>query len=260
MNRVLINRCIYLTLKDGKRFKGHSKWQNIKHIKAANDHEKMVLFSRFRNQMKFAIKEHGSAKPEDNLKLAQIIEQAKKANMPLATIKNCIEKIESRKDKTKEGTIEIRGPGSYVMIAHYMTDNTKQMQLELNCKLKKCSGKIADSSIKNLFAHIGNIIVEKKGTLEEATDDAINVGAENVEEFEEDDEQYFQFTCDPKDTLKIKHLLESRQYYVVSVTNDYVPHNVVQLNESDLKSAFQIRERILSLEDINDIYDNIVQD
>lgn len=43
-----------------------------------------------------------------------------------------------------------------------------------------------------MFTHVGYIVVEKKGTLELATEDAIIVGAEDVEEFEEKDNKYFQ--------------------------------------------------------------------
>lgn len=43
-----------------------------------------------------------------------------------------------------------------------------------------------------MFTHVGNIIVEKKGDLEQAMEDAINVGAEDVEEFEENNTKYFQ--------------------------------------------------------------------
>jgi len=43
-----------------------------------------------------------------------------------------------------------------------------------------------------MFVHTGNIIVEKKGNLEQAMEDAINVGAEDVEEFKENDTEYFQ--------------------------------------------------------------------
>lgn len=57
----------------------------------------------------------------------------------------------------------------------------------------KYSGNVcANHSIINMFAHIGTIIVEKKGTLEQATEDAIEIGAEDVEEFEENDKKYFQ--------------------------------------------------------------------
>lgn len=54
------------------------------------------------------------------------------------------------------------------------------------------SGKVTDPSVRNMFTHIGSIIVEKKGDLEQATEDAILVGAEDVEEFEENDNKYLQ--------------------------------------------------------------------
>lgn len=54
------------------------------------------------------------------------------------------------------------------------------------------SGKVAEDSMKSMFTHVGNIIVEKKGNLEHAMEDAINIGAEDVEELEENDVKYFQ--------------------------------------------------------------------
>ena len=38
-----------------KRFKGHSKWQNIRHTKADKDREKSLLFSQIVRQMKLAV-------------------------------------------------------------------------------------------------------------------------------------------------------------------------------------------------------------
>lgn len=43
-----------------------------------------------------------------------------------------------------------------------------------------------------MFIHFGSIIVEKKDDLEKAMEDAINIGAEDVEEFKENDMEYFQ--------------------------------------------------------------------
>lgn len=53
-------------------------------------------------------------------------------------------------------------------------------------------GKATDTSAKNMFIHLGNIIVEKKGNLENAMEDAISIDAEDVEEFRENDTEYFQ--------------------------------------------------------------------
>jgi len=42
-----------------------------------------------------------------------------------------------------------------------------------------------------MFTHTGNVIVEKKNDLEQAIEDAINVDAKDVEEFKENDKEYF---------------------------------------------------------------------
>lgn len=65
-----------------------------------------------------------------------------------------------------------------------------------------------------------------------------------------------QFTCDPKDLFKIKNLLERCEYNVISVVDYYVPRTVIELSESDLEAVSRIRERVLSLGDVNEIYDN----
>lgn len=81
--------------------------------------------------------EGGTANPSNNLKLSQVIERAKKANMPVASIKSLLEKMEARKNKTQTGVTEVRGPNGYVMLVCYITDKPKAFLIELNSKLKK---------------------------------------------------------------------------------------------------------------------------
>ncbi|XP_012062772.1 PREDICTED: translational activator of cytochrome c oxidase 1-like [Atta cephalotes] len=258
LNGLLRNRHIYLLSKNNKRFAGHSKWQNIKHIKEENDNKRMVLFNHLKIQMTIAIQGGGITNPSNNLKLSQVIERAKKANMPVASIKSFLDRMEARKkNKTQTNVIEVRGPNGYIMLVCYITNNPKFFLTELNSKLKKTKGKTTNTSAKNMFIHTSNIIVKKKGNLEQAMEDAINIGAEDVEEFMENDMEYFQFKCDPKLLNKIKCLLKDREYYVLLAEEDYVPQTIIELNESDLEAVSQIRERVLSLEDVNKIYDNL---
>lgn len=65
-----------------------------------------------------------------------------------------------------------------------------------------------------------------------------------------------QFKCDPNSLNKIQNLLE-KQYCVVSAEEDYIPNTVLQLSESDLEAVNRIRDRILSLEDVTNVYENI---
>lgn len=66
-----------------------------------------------------------------------------------------------------------------------------------------------------------------------------------------------QFKCEPKLLKKVKHLLEENQYSVLSAEEDYIPQTVIELNESDLEAVSYIREKVLSLEDVSHIYDNL---
>jgi len=86
---------------------------------------------------KYLFLEGGSTKPNQNIKLAQLIEQAKKANMPSTTIKNFLEKMEAIKNKNHKGIIEVRGPNGYVMLISYLTHNPKAFVMDINSKLKK---------------------------------------------------------------------------------------------------------------------------
>lgn len=43
---------------------------------------------------------------------------------------------------------------------------------------------------------------------------------------------------------------------MLSVEEDFIPHSIVKLNDSDLEVVSQIRDKILSLEDVCHIYDN----
>lgn len=220
----------------------------------------MIRFHHLKLQMQIAIQEGGNTKPSHNLRLAQIIEQARKANMPVASINNFLEKMEARKNKTIPGVIEVRGPNGYILLARFTTDNVKTFIIEFKTKIKRTSGKVTDPSVRKMFTHVGNIIVEKKGDLEQAMEDAINIGAEDVEEFEENNIKYFQFKCDPKLLNKIRNLLKGLQYNILSVEEDYIPHNLIELNDSDLEAVSILRNKILSLEDVSHIYDNISDD
>lgn len=66
-----------------------------------------------------------------------------------------------------------------------------------------------------------------------------------------------QFKCDPKLLNKIKCLLEDRKYCVLSAEEDYIPRIIIKLNESDLEAVSYIHEKVLSLEDVSKIHDNL---
>lgn len=91
-----------------KRSAGHSKWQNIKHIKGLKDAQRSTLFTKLGRQMKAAVQEGGSVDPTSNLKLQRLINQAKRANMPAATIQSILKSCQQDKSQAKSLLFEIK--------------------------------------------------------------------------------------------------------------------------------------------------------
>lgn len=53
------------------------------------------------------------------------------------------------------------------------------------------SAKVSTGAINSSFEYNGIIITNRKSTLEEAMEDAINVGASDIEDIEDDDNKFY---------------------------------------------------------------------
>ncbi|KAI4487585.1 hypothetical protein M0804_005734 [Polistes exclamans] len=262
MNRNLrtyiFNRNIYKFFETSKRSAGHSKWQNIKHIKAETDQARSILFMQLRRKIRDAVFEGGgSIKPTINLKLARVIEQCKKSNMPMSTINNILDKIDCSKEKTQTTLLPIQGPKNCIMVLKIVTDNITETKMHLNSVLKKINAKISQAAINGFFDHNGIIITEAKSTLETAMESAINVGAVDIEEIEEDENKYYKFKCDPQLLIKITNQLKNLDYSVIDTKEELLPLICIKLSDEDLQVVQSAQQRLLRIDEIEEIYDNV---
>ncbi|KAL2728676.1 translational activator of cytochrome c oxidase 1 [Vespula squamosa] len=254
----VFNRNIHKSFEISKRFAGHSKWQNIKHTKAENDNARATLFLRLRRMIRDAVLEGGSTKPSINTKLAHVIEYCKKLNMPTASINSLLEKIANSKEKTQSTLIEINGPKNCIMILKIVSDNIVDTKSRLNTILKKINAKVSVGAINNSFEYNGIIITDKKSILEKATEDAINVGASDIEDIEDDDNKYYKvFICEPQLLSKITTKLKSLDYHIIDVREELIPIYVIKLSDDDLKVVKLAQKKLLQIDEIEEIYDNI---
>ena len=65
---------------------GHNKWSKVKHKKKVTDLEKSVTIHKYVTLISSAIKIGGGADPDSNIRLAGIIESAKKAGMYIKSV------------------------------------------------------------------------------------------------------------------------------------------------------------------------------
>lgn len=109
---------------------GHSKWSQIKHKKALSDKKRGQIFSKLARLITLAAKK--GIDPKANPGLAQIIEQARAANMPGDNIERAIKKV-SEKDQAQleELAIEALGPGGVALKIRAITDNRNRTMAEV---------------------------------------------------------------------------------------------------------------------------------
>ncbi|XP_058795318.1 translational activator of cytochrome c oxidase 1 isoform X2 [Phymastichus coffea] len=218
-----------------KRFAGHSKWANIKHTKMAKDAQRSDVLRNFINKLKVAITEGKSAKPENNHKLARVIEEAKRKSMPMATIKNFLEKAQSSKIGTQSAFFESRGPAGSMVLIHLLTENIPHTRSYVNMHLKKCGFTASEMPSQNLFYEKGLIYTEVgEFDIDKAIDDAIETGAEEAEKLQEDDKEFIQFTCAASEVYKY-----------------------VELSDEDIEYVSKLYTRLGQMEEVIKIYNNI---
>ncbi|KAI9586242.1 hypothetical protein GQX74_002089 [Glossina fuscipes] len=166
---------------------GHSKWANIKHIKAEKDGQKAMAFLRIARQLRLAIQEGGSVDPVLNSKLRNVIDDALRKNMPMSSIQSSIKKCQQNKTELKRYRLDLRFKQKVFIVLIIYTDNYSGLKQEIAPILRKSGAMVIDTN--NLFEEYGLIeatvseerLVSSKNIEELATEDAIECGAEEVE-------------------------------------------------------------------------------
>nr|XP_033328604.1 probable transcriptional regulatory protein OEOE_0768 [Megalopta genalis]XP_033328722.1 probable transcriptional regulatory protein OEOE_0768 [Megalopta genalis] len=254
------NRCRNILLEESRRYAGHSKWQNIRHTKAAIDAARSMEFKTIITKMKIAVQETGISDPSKNVRLAQLVEQAKKANMPSTTLNTFFEKLKISKQNVKKELLLIRCPGGSILVLHILTDNLTKVKLEICSKLKRHNAKLLENTALRIFDTASYITTTKQGgTVDEAIEDAIKVNAQDVEEIKEEDETFFQFKYDFGNATGGALQLSNLGYSVIDTEDLCIPENTVELNEDDLSNCNKLKEKLLAILEVEKIDDNLLE-
>ncbi|XP_066140519.1 translational activator of cytochrome c oxidase 1-like [Euwallacea fornicatus] len=246
-----------------KRFAGHSKWANIRHIKGAKDAERSLLFSKLARQIKIAVVEGGSLDPDKNLQLSQIISQCKRCNMPVATIQNVLKSCTSDKSNLMLYIVPIKGPGNSLLLCEIYTNNLHHVKNVMASQLKKTGSKfIEGQSGLHAFEEKGFIQVEnsslfsksKEEQMELATEHAIECNAEDVVSL---DDKVLLFITSKQSFPKTQELLEQNGYKILDASIDFVPLSETSLDEIDFPIYEKLIKRLETIPEIVRVFDNV---
>ena len=166
---------------------GHSKWHNIQKTKGAQDAKRSAAFTKISKEMIVAVKEGGSADPNNNSRLATIITKAKAANMPNDNIKRVLERASGagQGDNYESITYEGYGPGGVAVIVETMTDSRNRTAGNVRHHFDKFGGNLgASGCVAWSFDRKGVIVIDNEDEEYEEDDvmmDAMDCGADDFE-------------------------------------------------------------------------------
>uniref|UniRef100_A0A8C4R5L1 Translational activator of cytochrome c oxidase I n=1 Tax=Eptatretus burgeri TaxID=7764 RepID=A0A8C4R5L1_EPTBU len=171
---------------------GHNKWSKVRHIKGPKDQEKSMIFNKLSLLIRQVVRE-GGPDPKLNTQLANLINQCRAKNMPNSTLKIAIKGA----DKTKPMTMivyGVRNPSGALMLIEACTDNIHRTNTVIRHLINKHGGVQAEVA-RHAFEQKGFVTVLARDAegqhvgLERAIELAMDVGAEDVQEEEDDERQ-----------------------------------------------------------------------
>lgn len=124
---------------------GHSKWNNIKNKKAAEDAKKGKAFGYVSRLIRVAVKEGNSGDPGANPMLRSALEKAREVNMPRTNIDRAIERGLGR---SKSGSVieeivyEGYGAGGVGFMVTAITDNRNRTGSEIRAAFERHGGSL----------------------------------------------------------------------------------------------------------------------
>ncbi|XP_064127019.1 translational activator of cytochrome c oxidase 1 isoform X3 [Loxodonta africana] len=238
---------------------GHNKWSKVRHVKGPKDAERSRIFSRLSLSIRLAIKE-GGPNPEVNSNLANILEVCRSKHMPKSTIEASL-----KMERTKDIYLLYggRGPGGSSLLIEVLSNSGSKCLSDIRRILNKNGGMMAEGA-RHSFDKKGVVVVgvedrEKKAVnLERALELAIEAGAEDVIETEDEEEKnIFKFICDASSLHQVRKKLDSLGLCSVSCMLEFIPNIKVQLADHDLERAAHLIQALGSHEDVIQVYDNI---
>lgn len=251
------------------QFAGHSKWQNIRHDKAKNDAKKSREAYSIASRIVASVKSGGV---DGNAQLATLVEKARKLNVTKKIIENAIKRGngETVGDEkiVSPVTYEFMGPGGVAFVIEAETDNKSRTIGLIKHALSKFNASL--SPCLYMFERKGVIVfapLNENETLDDLLDVAIDLGAEDVEEFIDHEEEYngeqlFQLITEPGEVGKIANELSQKGYKLKDTNVNYVAgeDSLVDFPEESEKSFNKAIEMLDDVPEITDYYTNIRDD
>lgn len=234
---------------------GHSKWATIKHKKGAADAKRGKVFTRLIKEITIAAK-GGGGDPDGNPRLRTAIAAAKAENMPADNIKRAVQRGTGELEGVNydEITYEGYGPGGVAIIVDVLTDNKNRAVSEVRHAFSKNGGNMgAEGAVAWMFAKKGVISIAKDSANEDKLMEIVlESGAEDLN----DEGEYWEILCDPKDFEAVTEALKAAKIKTVTAEVTKIASTYTKLEGAQATAMMRLLETIEDLDDTQNVYSN----
>lgn len=230
--------------------------------KAKTDAKKAKTNASFGKKIIMAVKEGGSADPNANRALYDVMKQAKANSVPIDNINRAIKKAtEGSVGDFKESTFEAYGFGGASMVINVLTDNNNRASSDIRSIINKREAKIAEpGSVLFMYERKGRIEVNAVLDEEAVLEAAIEAGCDDYELMEGEAEgTTILYTVSSETSIMVDALKSLPQVSEESLKTSlvFVPKAPMECSDSDFEKNMQLIEALEDLDDVDSVEHNM---
>uniref|UniRef100_A0A6V2AAN3 Transcriptional regulatory protein n=1 Tax=Ditylum brightwellii TaxID=49249 RepID=A0A6V2AAN3_9STRA len=228
--------------------------------KSKTDAKKAKINAVYGKKIIMAVKSGGSADPNANRQLADLIKQAKANSVPVDNINRAIKKAsEANTGDFAESTFEAYGLGGASFIINVLSDNSNRCTADVRSTVNKRNGKIAEQgSVLFMYDKKGVIEVPAVIDEEDLMMAAIDAGCDEMELMEGEEEGTSIIFTDPKETGAMMEAVKSLGFETdVKMSLRYITKAPVECTEEDFEKNMEIIDALEDLDDVDSVEHNM---
>ncbi len=236
---------------------GHSKWNNIKQRKGAQDAKRGKIFQKHSKEIYQAAKD-GGADPDMNASLRLAIDKAKANNMPNDNIDRAIKRATDagQGDDYKEIIYEGYGPNGVAVLVHCLTDNVNRTATNVRVAFDRNGGSLGEKgSVGYMFDRKGYIAIAREGLDVDEDTMLMHVLEAGGEDMETSDD-VFEIYTEAHDFAAVRDALREAEFDLDQAELSMIPQTTVELPEDKLIQFEKMIDALEDDDDVNDIYHN----
>ncbi|MBI1310819.1 YebC/PmpR family DNA-binding transcriptional regulator [bacterium] len=233
-------------------------FENRKHSIMKTAAQKSKLYSRY-GKLLYVVAKNGVPDPEANPALRNLIDKAKRDQVPSHVIEKAIEKASgSGGEDYSSARYEGYGPGACSVIVDCLTDNPNRTITDVrNCFTKTGSKLGATGSVAHLFDHLS--VLSFKGDNEDEVLEALLEADVDVDEIECENGQLTVFAPVAEFDKARSSLLAAFPDVELEVQEiTFVPQASVEISPDDVPMFEKFMNMLNDCDDVQDVYHNAI--